>query len=93
MAARRRNGAWKCGRGGMEGGMEGGGYGGEMGGRGGMGVDAAAGDAELFNNRYVGADGAPIPDRGRRIYPHLAPSSSVCRCGCGSGWISAGCRI
>ena len=40
-----------------------GGYG-EMGGRGGMGTDAAAADAELFSNRYVGVDGAPIPDPG-----------------------------
>jgi hypothetical protein len=61
----------------MEGGMppEGGametyGRGGEMGemygegGRGGMGMEAAANDAELFNNRYVGADGAAIPDPG-----------------------------
>lgn len=50
---------------GMEGGgygMEGGGYGGEMGGRGGMMPGAA--DAELFNNRYVDANGAPIPDAG-----------------------------
>jgi hypothetical protein len=40
-------------------------YGGEMGGRGmGMGTDGAAADADLFNNRYVGADGAPIPDPG-----------------------------
>jgi hypothetical protein len=40
------------------------GYG--MGGRGemGMGQDAAAMDAELFNNRYVSDSGAPIPDPG-----------------------------
>lgn len=51
--------------GGMGMGMEmGGGYG--MGGRGGMGMgaDPAAMDAELLNNRYVGEDGAPIPDPG-----------------------------
>jgi hypothetical protein len=35
--------------------------GGERGGRGGVTVDD---DLELFNNRYVGADGAPIPDPG-----------------------------
>ena len=34
------------------------------GGRGGTGMDLAANDAELFNNRYVGADGAPIADPG-----------------------------
>ena len=41
-----------------------GGYGGEMGGRGGMGTDAAAADAELFNHRYVDANGAAIADPG-----------------------------
>jgi hypothetical protein len=51
--------------GGPGGGMEGGygmgregGYG--MGGEG--GADSAAADMELFNNRYVSADGTPIPD-------------------------------
>jgi hypothetical protein len=49
--------------------MDPGGYGsrGEMGGeygRGGMVGDAAAEDLELFNNRYVDANGAPIADAG-----------------------------
>ncbi len=62
------------GGGGMEGDYSGGGgrgmegaYG-EMGGYGeggrGMGSDGASADADLFNNRYVNADGAPIPDPG-----------------------------
>jgi hypothetical protein len=42
---------------GMGMGMEGGGYGRE-------GAMAGSADTELFNNRYVGADGAPIPDAG-----------------------------
>ncbi len=49
------------GRGGAEG-MMGERYG--EGGRGGMGGDAAADDLDLFNNRYVGADGTPIADSG-----------------------------
>jgi hypothetical protein len=51
------------GYGGGRGEMMEGGYS-EMGGRGGMGQDAATSDAELFSNRYVDADGAPIPDLG-----------------------------
>jgi hypothetical protein len=54
------------GRGGEGTGMEGGGYGGEygeMGGRG-MGAEGADPDTGLFDGRYVGADGAPIPDPG-----------------------------
>jgi hypothetical protein len=36
----------------------------DMGGRGGMSVEGGASDTDLFNNRYVGADGAPIADPG-----------------------------
>ncbi len=49
------------------GGPEGGGYPGEMHGEGlgrGGEMGGAAGDAELFNSRYVGADGAPIASTG-----------------------------
>ena len=58
--------------GGRGGEMMGGEFGGEMmGGREGMGMDGAASDAELFNNRYVDAAGAPMPSTGtgaRRLW-------------------------
>jgi len=45
-------------------GMEGAGMEGYMGPRGGMGVEGTANDTDLFNNRYVSAEGSPIADPG-----------------------------